>query len=212
MSIKSGFIYASIALACVSPTFGANQVMITPAAALSGSYGIEVVMGGTNKAYLLDTSPDDETGYRVEFRIDHNDLCMNQSTGHGIFYARKPGANVIRINMSYVGSTCAGDANSYKINVRCLKDTGGTAFCGQITLLDGQATLVKFEWIAASGPGANDGIFRIYKGGTLKYEKTNLDTDTLYINTGRLGAPKNADATTSGSFYIDDYRAQRIPG
>lgn len=210
MSIKSGFIYAGIALASMSPALGANQVMISPAAALSGSYGIEVVMNGTNNAYLIDNSPDAETGYRVEFRIDHNDLCMAQNTGHGIFYARRPGANVIRINLSYVGNTCAGDANSYKINVRCLKDTGGTAFCGQITLLDGKATLVKFEWIAASGPGANDGIFRIYKGGALKYEKTNLDTDTLNINAGRLGAPKNSDATTSGSFYIDDYSSHRI--
>lgn len=211
MSIKSGFVYAGLALASVSPSLGANQVTISQAAALSGSYGIEVVMNGTNNAYLLDASPSDETGYKVEFRIDHNDLCMDQNAGHGIFYARMPGANVIRVSLSYVGATCQGDANSYKIKVRCLKDTSGTAFCGQITLLDGQATLVRFEWIAGSGPGANDGIFRIYKGGSLKYEKTNLDTDTLSINAGRLGAPKNSDATTSGSFYIDDYSAQRIP-
>ncbi len=211
MSVKSGFVYAGIVYASVSPVLAANHVTISAAAALSGGYGIEVVMNGTNNAYLIDRSPNNETGYKVEFRIDHNDLCMNQNAGHGIFYAREPGANVIRVGLSYVGDTCEGDANSYKIKVRCLKDTGGTAFCGQITLLDGQATLVKFEWIAASGPGANDGIFRIYKGGALKYERTNLDSDTLTINTGRLGAPKNSDATTSGSFYIDDYSAHRIP-
>ena len=211
MSLKSNLIYAGLALAIGSPVFGDNQVTISSAAALSGSYGIEVMMDGTNDAYLVNDYLDAVKGYSVEFRIDHNDLCMDQNAGHGIFYGREPGANVLRISLSYAGNSCAGDANSYKIKVRCLKDAGGTAFCGQITLLDGKATLVKFEWIAATGPGMNDGILRIYKGGVLKYEKTDLDTDTLAIKAGRLGAPKNSDASTRGSFYIDDYTALEIP-
>ncbi len=194
---------ASFMLLSVTPTF-ANNVTFSTQAALTGNHGIEVVMdGSTNSAYLVDLSPTDETAYRAEFRIAHNNLVMAEGSNHGVFYGRMEGGtgNVIRLNMALL-------SGEYKITVRCLKDVGGTAFCGKFTFAP-NTTRVKLEWKAATAPGANNGIFRLYKGDTLQFEKTNLDTDTLQIDTARLGVTKNADATTLGSYYIDQFSSDR---
>lgn len=201
---RNTLLSAACVLLLAAPVYG-NSVTFSSAAALVGDQGIEVVMdGSTNSAYLVDLSPTDETAYRVEFRIAHNNLQMAEGSNHGIFYGRMEGGtgNVIRVNMARL-------SGEYKISVRCLKDVGGTAFCGKFTFAP-NTTRVKFEWKAATGIGANNGIFRLYKGDTLQFEKTNLDTDTLEIDTARLGVTKNADATTLGSYYIDQFSSDRL--
>ncbi len=186
-----------------SGALGANDLAVTTDAAIAGNYGLEVLADGSpNATFVADQTPADETVYRFSFRIAHNNLSMAGDTGHAISMARMGGAgNVIRLFMRRQG-------DAYKIRCRWKRDAGGTGFCGQFTFAPVN-TRLTLEWQQATGDQSHDGIIRLYKGDTLKAERTNLSNATFAIDTMRLGLPQGASPTTSGSFYIDDFLSFR---
>lgn len=187
--------------------FAANSLDVNTSAAIVGTYGLEVLIDGTdngNAVFVADTTPAAETVYRFGFRIGHNSLSMDEGTGHPIFMGRQGsgGGNIIRIFMRRQGG-------NYKIVCRARKDAGGTGFCGQFTFAPVN-TRFTLEWMA--GDGSGNGLIRLYKGDNLQAERTNFDNDTFVIDTARLGAPQGIPPTapnTDGSFYLDDFSSFR---
>jgi len=182
--------------------FAANSLDVNANAALVGAFGLEVLVdGSTNAVYVADTSPAAETVYRVEFRVGHNNIAMDNGNAHQVLMARQTGfGNVIRITMQRLN-------DQYKLVCRMTRDTGGTDFCGKFTFAP-VTTRAGFEWVASSG--ANDGEFRFKKGDTVQFERLTYDNDTNVIDTTRFGLPKVTNiATTSGSYYLDDFSSFR---
>ena len=195
----------SVALTMVLVTASAyanNDLAVRTDAAILGVYGLAVqVDGSPNATFVADTTPLDEPVYRASFRIAHNNLAMDEGTGHAIFMGRMAGGagNVIRLYMRRKGDT-------YKIRCRWKKDSGGTGFCGQFTFAPVN-TRVTVEWQQATAPGTFDGVVRLFKGDTLLAERADLNNATFDIDTIRLGLPQGAhpSGTTNGSFYFDDF-------
>ncbi len=190
--------------------FAANSLTVNTAAAIVGTYGLEVLVdGSSNAAYVADTTPADELVYRASFRIAHNNISMDDGNVHAIFMGRMGGGagNVLRLFTKRIGS-------NYKIRCRFKRDAvagGGTGFCGQFNFAPIN-TFLTVEWAAATGPGTNDGTIKLTKGTTVQFNKTNAPTSDFEIDTARLGLPQGVPATsstTSGSFYLDDFSSFR---
>ncbi len=193
-----------VMLFAASGALATNGLEVTPDAAIAGVYGLEVLVDGSaNAAYVADTHPTAEAAYRASFRIGHNNLSMSEGSSHAVFLGRMANGqgNVLRLFMSQRGG-------NYKLRCWWKKDGGGTGFCGQLTFAPVN-TRITVEWAQSTGPGDNNGIIRLFKGDVLKVERTNLDNDTYVIDTVRLGLPQGATATTSGSFYLDDFTSFR---
>ncbi len=204
-----------VLVASLGLVFGASAVSAQPCAppncldvnmdaALGGEFGLEVVMGGINAAFVADTTPVDEPVYRLEFLMAHNNLAMENNTFHHVLMTRQAGiGNLVRLTMQRRN-------DEYKIVCRVKRDTGGTYFCGQFTMAP-NITRVGFEWVASSGPGANDGLIRLFKGDSIKFERLDLDNDTQAVDAVRWGVPKSNPTmvTTTGSFYLDEFGSFR---
>ena len=181
-----------------------NSLDVNANAAILGNFGLEVLVDGSaNSTFVADITPAAETVYRVQFRANPNSIGMNNGTGHAIMFGRQAGGggNIIRINMQRQN-------DEYKIVCRITRDGGGTYFCGKFTFAPNN-TRVGFEWVAASSSGGGDGEFRLLKGDNVQFERTDLNTGDFVIDTARFGLPKTASATTSGSFYLDDFSSFR---
>lgn len=200
-SLTMGFGAATVAAQPCTPP---NCLDVNMDAALEGEFGLEVVMGGTNATFLADATPEQEGVYRLDFLIAHNDITMDNNTFHHVLMTRQAGVgNILRLTMQRLN-------DQYKLVCRVKRDTGGTYFCGKFNIASG-TTRVGVEWVAASGPGTNDGQVTLSKGINIKFERLDLDNSTQAIDTVRFGLPRanSTMATTMGSFYLDSFGSFR---
>ena len=185
----------------------ATQLDVLAVAALGGSsYGMRTTFdGGTNGVLVRDNSPSSETVYRAQFGYRNRITSMALGDTHQIFRARGQGGyptneTVLRVQ---VKSTPSG----YIMFVWARLDNGG--YSAALMTFVPNVHQMMFEWAAATSPGANDGILRIYKSGNLIREKTNLDNDTSVIDFVQLGAFSTVDATTVGHQDFDNFFSYR---
>ncbi len=193
-------------LVCSASAFAQNSLDVNADAAIVGNFGLEVNLdGSTNDVFVADTTPAAEQVYRVFFRANDNDITMATGTGHNILLARQAGGagNILRLSLNKNNAT-PGD---YKLSCRVLRDGGGTYFCGQFTFAP-NATRIMAEYVGGSADNSGDAAVRIWKGDTLQFERTDYDSN-YRIDTVRFGDPKGADATTTGSYYLDDFQSFR---
>ncbi len=197
---------ASLAMILGAASAFANSLDVNGDAAIDGDFGLEILVdGGSDATFVADTTPLDESVYRFEFRANPNAVSLADNTGHAILMARMAGGggNIIRLFMRRPAGS-----STYKLVCRTRKDSGGTAFCGQFTFAPNN-TRIGAEWVQASGPGNNDGIFRLRKGNNVMFEKTNLGNNDFDIDTLRFGLPQGATSGNSGSYYLDTFSSFR---
>ena len=210
---KRSILVAVTALAMVfgaSGAFAVNSLDVNANAALGGSnFGLEVLIdGSTNGVYVAENAQhNNETIYRAEWRMNHNNIAMDEGAGHNVFLARQvmPNRNNLRVSLAVLSS-------EYKVIYRAKKEGAGTAFCGKFTInAAGGGARAGVEVVPASGAGMNNGICRLFKNGAMQFENTNVSNFGLEVDAVRFGAPKGSDidATTSGSFYLDDFQSFR---
>ena len=204
-----------VPLAALAMIFGAgsafaNSLDVNPSAALAGNFGLEIITDGTSTpAYVATAAFDSETVVRAEWRANRNTLSMAAGTGHAMALFRRanpPGVlNNYRSFIKFING-------EFKVTARAKKDGPGTANCGKTTFAPGGGVRIGFEIVTSSGPGNNDGLCRLYRNGVLVFENTGLDNDMQNIGSVRFGAPDGVAATTSGSFYLDDFSSFRTLG
>ena len=180
----------------------ATQLEVIPAAALGGSnYGMRTTFdGGTDGVLVRDNSPSSETVYRAQFGYRNRITSMTLADTHQIFRARGQNETVLRVQIK---STPSG----YIMFVWARLDNGG--YSAPLMTFVPNVHQMMFEWAAATSPGANDGILRIYKSGNLIRENTNLDNDTFVIDFVQLGAFSTVDAATVGHQDFDNFESYR---
>lgn len=197
--MKKVILFAS-ALMIVAGMASAASLAVVPAAAYDGTYGLRVTLDSTSNAFVQDNSPNDETVYRVSFKV-RNNLVMSNGTAHNMFRARMVGKPIFQVQAArdYAGN--------YVVYALAYKDDG-TVTGAFATFLNTNNSLT-FEWTAATAPGANDGTFRMYKGTNLRGELTGIDNDTHAIAMVQMGAFGGIDATTSGTMDFDSFESFR---
>lgn len=202
----------ALALCMALPAAAANTLAVTGAAALEGSFGLEITRDGTtNAVYVQDNSPNAETTGRVVFRVDPNSMPLPNNTQEAIFIAAgpDPGGGSATFRVYLVRS----NLGAYRVRAYCRIDDGpgipNWARTNSCTLGDA-ARQVQVEWSTSTSPGANDGICRITRlDNGCSHEETGLDIDDRDWRRSRLGLVTSIDSGISGSFYLDDYQSFR---
>jgi hypothetical protein len=190
----------------------AAEVAVTTAAARVGTYGLEVTYDDTSQAYLVDNSPNDETRYIARFWININDLSMLPCNDMQIFRGRQQQPAPFNVFTLHIYRTCSDQGDfSYVLIPLVLQDNGQYKLGSAEFTIPFRNHVITVDWKASSGPGANDGFFRLYKGPNLRVNMTGLDNDTFGIDQVHMGGVVSIDEGTTGSIYLDEFESSRVP-
>jgi hypothetical protein len=134
---------------------------VSGAAALVGSYGLELSINDNSPVYLVDESPLAESHYRARFYFDPSGMGMANANAHTMFYAYRPnGVGLFNIILYY--------KDGFQVRVGVVDDAGTTWKYNSYTLLSDGSHYLELEWRAASGAGANDGVMNFWVDGEQK--------------------------------------------
>jgi hypothetical protein len=167
-------------------------------AAINGTYGACVERGTNNKRkQLIDDTPANETNFATRFNFDINSLSMGAGERFRFMQVKMGAERPFFIVLKYQGG-------QYYIQLNTKLDDLTKVKSGWHLLSDAVHT-IEVNWQASSAPGANDGYVDLYIDDVLQETLGNLDNDTLYIDSFRMGfTSKLAGKIISGIFYIDD--------
>lgn len=195
-----------------SPLMAANEVAVTGAAAIEGSYGMEITLDGasTGLAYVEDQSPTAETVYRVQFWVDHNTPSMANKETLNLFKGLQDAGDKKNINVKLKKSKTGLNFIVYTF-VR--NDSSSFQLVGKGMQFKDKPTGIMIEWQAASAPGANDGFIKVYKmtatATNLKNQIIGLDNDTKIIEKARLGIASVPPTGATATLYFDSFESYR---
>ena len=185
---------------------GGGDLQADPSAALEGGFGLLVTIDDTVPMFLMDDTPQGETTYHVRFWIDPNSLNMAHRDSHTILDAMDaPGTRQFRMMLEYRVRNGRG---RYQIRLLVRDDGGSWQRGGGVTIPDAPA-VIELEWMAASGPGNDDGLVGLYMDGVLRSSTGGLDNDQGSIDLVRLGPSAGVDPTTEGAYFIDEFVTHR---
>lgn len=161
---------------------------------------LAVTADGTNaKAYVESEHPAAERKLTASFTLNPNALAMNTSPLDVLHVAS---TTAVHMRMSLRRTAGGG----YGIGLAVTDDAGVLQLIGSVDVAPQGETRLTVEWTAASGSGQNNGVVRLLKDGVLVAEATDLDTDTLFVETVRLGLPNGSAGTAAiGTFFVDEY-------
>jgi hypothetical protein len=178
---------------------------VTAAAAMAGtSEGIRALVDDTTGLFVQDDSPQAEGFYRARFYFDPNGFDPGEAS------------NRFRVRMFI-----AFDAQSRRVITLVLRRIGGNyAVMGRVRLSDGTRASTPFIpitdaahdievlWIKASGPGANDGLFRLFVDDNVVANMQFLNNDASAVEFVRLGA-LTVKPGASGTLFYDQFESRR---
>jgi hypothetical protein len=167
-----------------------------PAAALSGSYGLQANITSTTNIYVRDDSPDAEARYRARFSFDPNSISM--PTGEYIALLQGYSSSQTNILALRLHRTSAG----YQLRVRAY-DTGLANWVNTplVTISD-EPHLVELDW-------GNDGHLVFWVDGVQQANLTGINNSSYTMDTVRVGAVYISATGMGGAIYIDDFEARR---
>jgi hypothetical protein len=173
-----------------------DDLSVSAAAALHGSYGLSLLVDDTTDIYLVDDTPNAEKRYRMKVYIDPNSLSI--PVGSLTTFSRPLDASYDP--MFYVRLKNTGGA--YKIYVLDKTDGAYNKSTAEYTITDAPH-YIEVDWKASSAPEANDGFIELLIDGVSKETLTGIDSDTEQIDMAVLGSITLA--AISGTFYLDDF-------
>lgn len=198
---------AFVLLVAASGAQAATSLAVNGTAALEGSYGLQVVFDGAGgDAYVQDNSPNNETRYVVQFRMNSQPMTMATSSNHQVLRAIQgdPSPTGVAFQVK-IYRTAVGK----ELQVLARLDSG--SFTNRIAVVGDSPANITYgvDWKASSAPGANDGFAKLYKNGTLRKELLNLDNDLQRVDMVRMGSFGAVDTTTGGSLHLDAFESYR---
>jgi len=163
---------------------------------------MQVVIDDNNPMYVADDSLESESHYRARFYFDPNGIPMASGNAHYIFSGVMGSTvEVVRLNFRY-------SSGAYQLNGILLNDSFNSINTGWFTVSDAPH-VIEVEWQAASAPGVNNGVLRLWLDGTQIVELTNIDNDTQRIDLAILGPYSGIDTGTRGTYFIDAFESRR---
>ena len=180
---------------------GANDLIVSSAAALVGSNGMEIVIHDTTPKYVEDKTPNAEPRYRARFYFNPNGIHLQDGDRHTIFYAFSGSTVILRIDFHREGP-------SYQVLARTLDNRTNWRSTMWYTISNGPH-VIEFDWQAATAPGSKNGTLTFWLDGVEEASLTGLNNDTRRVDTVRLGAVSGIDAGTRGTEYFDAFESHR---
>jgi hypothetical protein len=174
--------------------------MVSPSAAINGSYGLLVQIQSNTPAYLLDASPQDEVEYRARFYFNHNSISMGNNDTLDIFTGGGPDNESFRLELRYF-------RGGYDLRASAANSRGRWQNTNYIPLSDAPVS-IELLW-RASAPGTNSGALALWIEGVLVREMAGIDNAGQSISQVKLGAVSGIGNTTRGSYLFDDFVSRR---
>lgn len=194
----------------------AATLAVTNAAALDGTYGLAIQLGGAANAFVEEAvAHNAETTYTARFKINPGtaNLTPNTAVRFAAFGATD-GAVGQHILLFLRRDVPGGGLDQYQVNIWGRDQAGPYVFWGGIFHSFVATPLTReFEmnWNASDPAGANNGdwsIFRVDNPGPTTRTRTNEDFDFDITNV-RFGALSGTGANGTGSVYFDSFSAFR---
>ncbi|HJS20323.1 MAG TPA: hypothetical protein VJ785_16360 [Anaerolineales bacterium] len=186
-----------------SATNGAH-LGVSPAAALAGSFGMQVQINGTTALYVNDASPNAEPRYRVRFYFDPNSVTL--ASGDYLYilngYTATVSGSILRIELK-------SSSGVYQVRARAM-DNGGTWKNTAYLTLSDASHLLEVEWAAASAAAALDGALTFWVDGVQQGRVTGIANGTQRMDSVRLGLPYMSLTSTTGTLYFDAFESRRL--
>ena len=88
-------------------------------------------------------------------------------------------------------------------------DDAGPVVSSRLPIDPASVQSIGLSWWRSSGVDTGDGGIRLVIDDGVVFEVTDLDNDTQHFDRVRLGAVASIDATTSGTFHIDNFQSWR---
>ena len=168
-----------------------------PAAAINGTWGACVDRGTDKRKQLIDETPINQVKYNVRFNIDLNSLSMTEGTRFRFVQVKMGAERPFFIVTKYQGG-------QYLLQLNTLLDDFTKVKTGWYLLSDAPHTL-EITWSAATGPDHNNGSVVLYLDDLPLEVLGDLDNDTIYVDSFKIGFTSRLDGKPiSGFFYLDD--------
>jgi RHS repeat-associated protein len=183
-------------------TPGGGDLSVAAPAALSGAYGLRAVLNDNTSIYVTDWTPFAERRYRARFHFDSNTISMASGDAHYLFYGylKDTTTGVLRLEFRSSGG--------YQVRAEAATDGSSWSGTSWYSITDAPHYF-ELDWQASSGPGANNGVLKLWIDGVLKQAISNIDNDTRQIDWLRLGAVSGVDTGTRGTYYFDAFASRR---
>lgn len=183
-----------------------TEIAADAAAALDGAFGIANTFdGATHRAYVEDDSPSGAQLFSAFLRLDPNSITVAAGSGHVIYECgRDAGDRALQLKFF-------ANASGYLLRLEARRDDGTWAILptGGWTQLSDAPHTVRLRWRASFLGGADNGEAELWVDGVSQGALTGLANAARAIDRCRLGAVVGVDASTTGTLYLDDYRAWR---
>jgi hypothetical protein len=180
----------------------AGDLSVSPAAALKGTRGMQVVVDDTATIYVTDETPNAEPRYRARFYFDPNSITMLNGNAHFIFFGyTTTSSGALRVELRRTAGT-------YQVRAGVRDDAGIWTTTTFFTISDASHFL-EVDWRGATAAGANNGGVTFWVDGVQQGNITGIDNDMSRINFVRLGAVSGIEASTVGTYYIDAFESRR---
>ena len=142
------------------------------------------------------------TDFRCRFYIDPNTLTMGTGDAFMVMCARRTTPttdNALRVQLN-------NDGSNYGIRIIYYDDANDYDLTSYYTITDAEHYIEVH--IVRSSNGGSDGTAELWIDGASKEQLTGIDDYDSFptINVVRLGAFDGIDATTSGTFYLDELK------
>ena len=201
------------AFAAVAGAPGDNRVEVIANPTPSGSAFVlrATADGTTDPGFLISKEAAGEHLMRWRFRV-----LLDTAGAFGPPWSMAPGERFSLLDgweqgtnrVNLFADLRRAPTGRYTLVVRAKTDGGGNSLLVQ-GLKENSYQILTIEWAAAGGPGANDGRVRLTRKGVVPKENSGLDNDEHYIDATRFGLVRGVDASTTGSFYLDDFSSFR---
>jgi len=194
---------------------GAATLSVNGAAALEGSFGMEIGYNGTtNQVFVQDDTPDTEPTYNFEFRHNFNNMFMPAESTQFVQLVRsETPRNEIRVYMWCRNADCGagGAGGQFNLTFQIRKDSGEPGgpwrHCARISA--GPNANAKFRVEVVQGTGTNNGVCRVFRNDAMLVEILNIPNDEMDIDAHRWGGLAAVNASLSGSTYNDSFVSTR---
>jgi len=187
---------------------GQNDLNVTAGAALEGTLGMAATIDDTTAMWVRSDTPANEPRYRARFYFDPNGITMANGNTFRIMVARSgninAGVEVVRIEFRR-------NNNLYQVRGAVRNDAGNYFNGSWITVTDAPHA-IEIDWMAATAAGANNGYLNLWIDGVQAPSPvswTNVDNDTLRVESVRLGPLQGIDGGTSGTVFFDGFVSRR---
>jgi len=184
-----------------SSVINGGNLSVSPASALTGANGMQLLINSTTAMYVTDNTPNLEPRYRVRFYFDPNSITMASGDMFTLLYGFSGSTSVLRVDFRFSGG-------AYQLMARALDNASTWTATPWFTISDAPHS-VEFDWQASTAAGANNGTLAFWIDGVQLSSLAGINNDTRKIDTVRLGAVTGLDAGTTGTVYFDAFESRR---